>query len=168
MLASLAGDAAAYRQLLAELAEHLRRYYRRRLRDELAAHVDDLVQETLLALHTRRMTYDPNRAFTAWAFAIARYKLVDLLRRSRTEVHVPIDDIAEFIADENAAEPSAGDLARMLDTLPDRTQGLIRRVKIEGQSVAEAAASAGMSETAAKVAVHRGLKSLLKRFGKSS
>jgi RNA polymerase sigma-70 factor (ECF subfamily) len=168
MLASLAGDARAYRQLLSEMAGHLRSYYRRRLRDELAAHTDDLVQETLLALHTRRMTYDPDRAFTAWAYAIARYKLVDLLRRSRSEAHVPIDDVAEFIADETGPEASTGDLAKVLDTLPDRTQSLIRRVKIEGQSVAEAAASAGMSETAAKVAMHRGLKSLLKRFGKGS
>ena len=166
MLASLAGDAAAYRQLLADLSEHLRRYYRRRLRADLSAQVDDLVQETLLAVHTRRMTYDPSRAFTAWAFAIARYKLVDLLRRSRQPAHIPIDDVADFLADESAtAQSASGDLAAMLDTLPERTRGLIRRVKIEGQSVAEAAASTGMSEAAVKVAVHRGLKSLLSRFG---
>jgi RNA polymerase sigma-70 factor (ECF subfamily) len=165
MLASLAGDAAAYRQLLGDLSEHLRRYYRRRLRDDLSAHVDDLVQETLLALHTRRMTYDPHRAFTAWVFAIARYKLVDMLRRVRRPSHTPIDDVADFLADEHASPHSANDLAAMLDTLPERTSSLIRRVKIEGQSVAEAAASTGMSETAAKVAVHRGLKFLFKRFG---
>lgn len=165
MLASLAGDAAAYRELLSDLSERLSRYYRRRLQAHLAVHVEDLVQETLLAIHTRRMTYDPNRAFTAWAFAIARYKMVDMLRRSRQPAHIPIDDVADFIADESAPSHFANDLATMLDTLPERTKDLIQRVKIEGQSVAEAAASAGMSETAVKVAMHRGLKSLLKRFG---
>ncbi|WP_072396743.1 sigma-70 family RNA polymerase sigma factor [Hyphomicrobium sp. CS1GBMeth3] len=164
MLASLAGDAAAYRDLLGQLSEHLGRYYRRRLRDDLSPHVDDLVQETLLAVHTRRMTYDPKRAFTAWAYAIARYKLIDLMRRSRRMSHVPIDDVADFIADDSLAAPAA-DLAAALDTLPERTRGLIRRVKIEGRSVAEVAASTGMSESAVKVAVHRGLKSLLGRFG---
>src|SRR5262245_37364100 len=166
MLASLAGDAAAYRKLLADLSERLGRYYRRRLREALSAQVDDLVQEALLAIHARRMTYDPNRAFTAWAFAIARYKLVDLLRRSRAQAHVAIDDVADFLADVDVSTESAADLAAMLDTLPERTRVLIRQVKIEGQSVAEAAASAGMSEAAVKVAVHRGLKALFNRFGR--
>jgi len=166
MLASLAGDSAAYRKLLADLSERLGRYYRRRLREALSAQVDDLVQEALLAIHARRMTYDPNRAFTAWAFAIARYKLVDLLRRSRAQAHVPIDDVADFLADVDVSTESAADLAAMLDTLPERTRVLIRQVKIEGQSVAEAAASAGMSEAAVKVAVHRGLKALFNRFGR--
>lgn len=165
MLASLTGDAAAYRQLLSSLSELLRRYYLRRLRSDLAVHADDLVQETLLAIHARRMTYDPSRAFTAWAYAIARYKLIDMLRRSRQAAHIPIDDVADFIADESASPQSAADLAAVLGTLPERTGRLIREVKIEGRSVAEAAASAGMSETAVKVAVHRGLKSLLARFG---
>lgn len=166
MLASLAGDSAAYRKLLADLSERLGRYYRRRLREALSAQADDLVQEALLAIHARRMTYDPNRAFTAWAFAIARYKLVDLLRKSRAQAHVPIDDVADFLADEDVSTESAADLATMLDTLPERTRVLIRQVKIEGQSVAEAAASAGMSEAAVKVAVHRGLKALFNRFGR--
>jgi RNA polymerase sigma-70 factor (ECF subfamily) len=168
MIASLAGDAASYRILLRELAEHLRRYFQRRLHADLASQVDDLVQETLLAIHTRRLTYDPSRAFTAWVYAIARYKLVDLLRRSHQSRHLPIDDVAEFLSDHASAGQSLsnhGDLEAMLETLPERTRGLIRRVKIEGQSVAEVAAATGLSPSAVKVAVHRGLKALLAKFG---
>ncbi|MGE0626176.1 MAG: sigma-70 family RNA polymerase sigma factor [Hyphomicrobiaceae bacterium] len=168
MLASLAGDAASYRRLLTDLTELLRRYFQRRLYDNLSSQADDLVQETLLAIHARRMTYNPDQALTPWVYAIARYKLVDLLRRSRQDRHLPIDDVADFIADETSPAQSAGDrhdLDTMLDTLPERTRALIRRVKIDGQSVAEVAASTGMSESAVKVAVHRGFKALLARFG---
>lgn len=165
MLASLAGDAAAYRQLLDDLSKLLKRYYGRRLNDDLSAHVDDLVQEVLLAVHSRRMTYDASRSFTAWAYAIARYKLIDHLRRARHAQLVPIDDVSDFLAGDAVAPETALDLASVLDTLPEKTRDLIRRTKLEGQSVAETAASTGMSESAVKVAVHRGLKSLLTRFG---
>lgn len=168
MLASLAGDAASYRSLLTEVAELLRRYFKRRLHADLASQADDLVQETLLAIHTRRMTYDAGRPFTAWVYAIARYKLVDMLRQSHHAKHVPIDDMADFLsADTTSGAPSSAqvDLERMLGTLPPRTRGLIRRVKIEGQSVAEAAAATGLSEANVKVTVHRGLKALLARLG---
>src|SRR5690606_7068106 len=95
MLASLAGDAASYKRLLTELSELLRRYFQRRLYDHLSGQAEDLVQETLLAIHARRITYDPNQALTAWVYAIARYKLMDVLRRSRQGKHLPIDDVAD-------------------------------------------------------------------------
>ena len=80
MLQSLAADAAAYRLFLDELTTHLRSYLRRRLAG-LPDEVEDLLQELLLAIHNKRHTYDPKQPLTAWVQAIARYKLVDLLRR---------------------------------------------------------------------------------------
>jgi RNA polymerase sigma-70 factor (ECF subfamily) len=171
MLASLDGDAASYRSLMSELRDHLRRYFRRRLRTDLLDQAEDLVQETLLAMHTRRMTYDPRRPFTAWIYAIARYKLVDLLRSLQQQRHVPIDDLSDFLRAGSEELDSAGarqDLDKVLDTLPNRVGALIRRVKIEEQSVAEAAAASRMSEGAVKVAVHRGMKALITRFGGKS
>jgi RNA polymerase sigma-70 factor (ECF subfamily) len=171
MLASLDGDAASYRSLMSELRGHLRRYFGRRLRADLLDQVEDLVQETLLAMHTRRMTYDPRRPFTAWIYAIARYKLVDLLRGLQQHRHVPIDDLSDFLRASPEELETAGtrkDLDKVLDTLPERVGTLIRRVKVEEQSVAEAAAASRMSEGAVKVAVHRGMKALVTRFGGKS
>src|ERR1700721_3914745 len=86
MLQGLAGDAAAYRMFLDELATHVRSYLRRRVRG-LPHEVEDLLQELLLAIHNKRQTYDPKQPLTAWVQAIARYKLVDLLRRrSRSDL----------------------------------------------------------------------------------
>lgn len=170
MLASLDGDAASYRVLMLDLRECLRRYFGRRLRGGLFDHVEDLVQDTLLAMHTRRMTYDPRQPFTPWVYAIARYKLVDLLRGSSQHKHVPIDDLADFLSGpaELEAADAHRDLDRVLDTLPQRVGSLIRSVKVEEQTVAEVAAASQMSGGAVKVAVHRGMKALVARFGGKS
>ena len=159
MLRSLGGDGAAYAALLGKLNLFLRAYYRRRLGN--ASDAEDLLQETLIAMHTRRATYDTTRPFTAWVHAIARYKLIDQFRRTKRRAEDPLDDPDMLFSsqDANAAEAQL-DVDRLLGQLPAKTQRLIRDVKIEGLSTAEAAARHGMSESAVKVGVHRGLKTL--------
>ena len=164
MLRGQAGDAAAWRELLTLLGDRLRAYFTRRMDRSAASDVEDLVQETLLAVHRRRMTYDPAQPFTAWAHAVARYKLIDHWRRNRLRQHVPIDDVAEWLAEPETESVSArGDLDRVLAVLPDKQQRLVRDVKIEGLSLAEAGARIGLSEGAAKVSLHRALKALISR-----
>ncbi|MGO9443480.1 MAG: sigma factor [Thiobacillaceae bacterium] len=118
----LAGDAAAYEAFLRELAAHLRASFRKRL-SSLPNEVEDLVQETLLAIRNQRHIYDAASRLTAWVHAIAKYKLVDLLRRcaSRDGPTNPLNDAAEIVSstDSDAAE-ARRDLAELLDQLPDR------------------------------------------------
>jgi RNA polymerase sigma-70 factor (ECF subfamily) len=129
--------------------------------------VEDLVQETLIAVHARRFTYDRTRRFTPWLHAIARYKLIDFLRDRRNARSVPLDEAEDLFAlDDAQAGLDRMDVDRLLGTIPPKTGELIRAVKIEGRSVAEASAQAGMSEVATKVAIHRGLKLLSKRLNK--
>lgn len=158
----LSGDGAAYHAFLADLTAHLRAFFRKRL-DRIPDEVEDLVQETLIAVHNQRHTYDPGQPLTAWMHAIAKYKLVDFLRRrARTDALIdPLDDELEVFAasDADAAE-ARRDLAKLLADLPDRQRMPIVHVKIEGLSVAETAQLTGMSESAVKVGVHRGLKAL--------
>ena len=165
MLASLDGDSAAYRKLLSELGRHLRPYFTRRLSAAHASHAEDLVQETLLAVHSRRMTYDRDRPFTAWLHAIAHHKFVDHVRRHAIRPTVPLEDDAPvFASDDSANAADRRDVDAVLSTVPDRTADLIRQTKLEGASVAEAAARHGMTKTAAKVSIHRDLKTLMARF----
>ena len=162
LLAGLDGDAAAYQGFLKALAGRLRAFFRRRL-GALPDEVEDLVQETLLAIHNQRHTYDADLPVTAWAHAIARYKLIDLLRRraareGRTD---PLDDSAELLVESGTeAADARRDLHTLLERLPERQRTAIIRTKIDGLSVAEAARASGMSESAVKVGVHRGLKAL--------
>ncbi|HUO93380.1 MAG TPA: sigma-70 family RNA polymerase sigma factor [Rhizomicrobium sp.] len=162
MVAGLAGEKAAYRVLLTALGDVLRRYYSRRVgRDD----AEDLVQDALIAIHTRRATYDQGQPFTPWLFAIARYKLLDFLRRKRVRVTVALDEADEIFAeDDSEAAMARRDLETLLSTLPEPTQALIRQVKIEGHSMQEAADKAGRSEVAVRVGIHRGLKTLSDRL----
>jgi RNA polymerase sigma-70 factor (ECF subfamily) len=167
LLRGLVGDASAYHIFLSELTAHLRSFVRRRLA-HLPEEVEDLVQELLLAIHNQRHTYDSAQPLTAWVQAIARYKLIDLLRRrSRTNgLHdPPLDDDYDLLAaaDVDAAE-ARYDLAKLLQQLPDRQRLPILYVKIEGRSVADAAKRTCMSESAVKVGIHRGLKALVGRM----
>src|ERR1700731_2971407 len=161
MLKSLAGDAAAYRIFLDELTTHLRSYLRRRL-GGLPDEVEDLLQELLLAVHNKRHTYDPKQPLTAWTQAIARYKHVDLLRRrSRNVLTDPLDeDDQVFATTANDAADAQYDVAKLLRGLPDRQRLPILYVKIEGVSGTDTAVRTGMSESAVKVGIHRGLKAL--------
>jgi RNA polymerase sigma-70 factor (ECF subfamily) len=166
LIAGLAGDATRYRGFLDGLSGHLRAYLRRRLP---RAHddVEDILQETLLAVHNARHTYRPEQPLTAWVHAIARYKLMDFFRaHSRREaLHDPFDDDGGlFVASDVEPTDARRDVAVLLQALPDRHRVPIQMVKLEGLSVAEAARRSGMSESAVKVGVHRGLKALAARI----
>ena len=161
MVQSLGGDRAAYATLLRRLNGHLRAYYVRRLGSGRAADAEDLLQETLIAMHARRSTYDTTRPFTAWVHAIARYKLIDYFRRARRRAEEPLDDADALfsVSDSNSVEARI-DVERLLRRLPEKSRRLVRDVKIQGLSTAEAAERNAMSESAVKVGVHRALKSL--------
>lgn len=171
LLAGLDGDAQAYRRFLQQLGIRLRSFYRRRL-SGWPDDVEDLVQDTLLAIHNQRHTYRSDQPVTAWVHAIARYKTIDLLRarRVREALHDPLDDDAHALFDTSGAEATEArrDLDRLLATLPDRQRLPIEQVKLEGRSVAEVASATGMSESAVKIGIHRGLKALAARIASTS
>ncbi len=162
MLKGLAGDAAAHRAFLTEAAAMLRGYFRNRLRGR-PDDAEDLVQETLVALHTRRDSYDAHYPLTAWLYAIARYRLIDFLRRARRRVHASLDDVEIGEADPvYDASDARRDVVTLLDKLPEKQRVAIRLVKLEERSVREAAASTGLSESDIKISIHRGLKTLMR------
>ena len=163
MLRGLAGDAGAHAALLRAMSGYLRGYFGRRL-GAGAADLEDLVQDTLLAIHLRRGTYDVAQPFTPWAYAIARYKLLDHFRRQGVRKTVPLEDAGDLLATDNPEEGAVRrDVGKLLGALPVRQRQLMRDVKLSGLSMDEAAAKSGMSATAVKVSVHRGMQRLIKR-----
>ena len=153
MAAAQAGDAAVYHRLLMEVGDWLRRYFARRLPPGM---VDDAVQDTLLAIHVKRHTYDPMRPFEPWLAAIARYKWIDRLRAMKA---APTEALSEDIpfADHGDAVSSAHSLERLLRELKPAQSEVIRLVRLQGLSVAEAASRTGQSVALVKVNIHRGL-----------
>lgn len=161
------GDEAAYREALGRMATRLRAYFRRRLTDS-PEDVEDLVQETLLALHLQRGTHEPGRPVSHWMHAIAGYKLVDHWRRQgrHDARHQSVEDDEDWPADEASPHEAASarrDLRQLLQLLPAAQRRAIELTKLEGLSVAQAAHETGASEAAIKVQVHRGLQRLAQR-----
>lgn len=162
------GDAAAYRRLLHEITPRLRRAIRRRRNFLQPCDIEDLVQEVLLSLHAVRATYDPNRPFLPWLFAIARNRMADDARRHarRAANETAAGDLAAtFSVDETNMDDAYGDpeaLKRAVDGLPRGQREAIRMLKLGEMSLKEAAAVSGTGVGALKVAVHRGMNALRK------
>src|SRR5260370_14417770 len=164
MLASQDGDAVSHRELLDRLSRRLRAYYKGKLAriGRGAAEAEDLVQEAVLAIHLKRHTYDPVEPLTPWVHAIARYKVIDFVRRTGTSISdVPIEEADTMMAhDDSVDAESTYDVRRLLARLPKNMRCAIEAVKLDGQSIAEAAERCGISESGVKVNIHRGLKAL--------
>ncbi|WP_288758763.1 sigma-70 family RNA polymerase sigma factor [uncultured Brevundimonas sp.] len=160
MLRGLDGDAAAWRALLSEMRGALTPFFKRRLIG-CEADAEDLVQDCLIAIHAKRATYDRSLPFTAWAYAIARYKLIDHFRRLGRRPDVPLEEASVLLAEHTVEDGVVRrDLKTVLSILPLRQRRLIEDVRIGGFSLAEAAARNGFTEGAAKVSVHRSMKTL--------
>jgi RNA polymerase sigma-70 factor (ECF subfamily) len=120
-----------------------------------------VVQETLLAIHLKRQTWNEDEAITPWVTAIARHKLIDSLRRRGRHVELPIDDLIDVLPAEIATEGlSSRDAERLLSVLKGRQRDVVHAISIEGISAREAADRFGISEGAVRVALHRGLSAL--------
>jgi RNA polymerase sigma-70 factor (ECF subfamily) len=158
------GDAGAERAFLTEAAAALRGFFRNRLRAN-PEDAEDLVQETIIALHTKAHTYDPAYPLSAWLYAIARYRLIDhLRRRKRRGLSIPIEDAPESVLAEPEQESADAkrDVAALLARLPEKQRRAIELIRLEQKSVREASALTGWSESDVKVSAHRGVKALAK------
>lgn len=166
MIAGLDGEASAWREFLKLLRPALHAYFNRR-QFHGDADVEDLVQDALLAIHAKRETWRRADPVTSWCFTIARYKLIDHLRKSGRAKLVPMVDDLVLLNDGVEDGAVRQDLEKLLETTPARQRALIEDVKLSGYSLAEAGERVGMSEGAAKVSLHRAMKALMKRVGDS-
>jgi len=169
MRQATAGDGAAYRRLLASLTPALRAIVRRNCgRIGLdAGEAEDVVQETLLAIHLKRDTWEPDRPIGPWIMTIARNKLVDARRRKGSVSTAPIEDFVDILsvaAGSVDEDLDRLDLDRLIARLGDRDRALVRALAIEGCSVRDTAARLNMSEGAVRVALHRAVKRLAAFF----
>lgn len=164
--AAIAGDEKAYAAFLGRTATLVRGFVRRKI---VRGGVDpeDIVQETLLAIHLKRHTWRQDALVLPWVYAIARFKLIDAFRRRGRVVEVEIDDIAESYAQAETETVSDRDIDRVLDGLAPGQRSVVAAISVEGHSIGETAVKLNMSETAVRVALHRGLQSIVRKFGRS-
>lgn len=170
MRAANAGAAESYERLLRQVAAALRPVVRRGLMraGRSGADIEDVVQEVLLAVHLKRHTWDSARPIEPWVYAIARYKLVDALRRRDGNFDLPIEDFSETLAaEEESPQLSGSEVERHLTRLPAGQRAVVQAIAVEGASVADVATRLTMNVGAVRVALHRGLAALAKNLGDS-
>jgi RNA polymerase sigma factor (sigma-70 family) len=150
------GDRQAYAVLLEQTSRWLARFFAQKI---AADAVEDLVQDTLISLHKKRASYDPDRPFLPWLAAIARYRWVDRLRQTYRHAADELQDQHSEDSHEDVVGAKIS-IDRLLHQLPSAQAMAIRLVKIDGLSIAEACVRSGQSEPLVKVNIHRGLKKL--------
>lgn len=163
--AALAGDERAYAAFLEQTANLVRGFARRKIVHG-GVEPEDIVQETLLAIHLKRHTWMTDAPVLPWVYAIARFKLIDAFRRRGRRIEIEIDDIAETFAEPEKVGLSDRDVDRVLNTLPSGQRKVVSAISVEGFSIGETAQKLGLSESAVRVSLHRGLSNIAKRFGR--
>ena len=155
------GDQRAYAEFLRAVTPIVRGIARTRGGGLGADVIEDIVQETLLAIHQKRHTWREDMAVRPWLYAIVRYKVVDAFRARGRRLQVPIEDFAEVLPAEPEPDPTErSDAERVIARLDPRSARIVRAIGLDGASIAETAGALDMTETAVRVALHRGLKRL--------
>jgi RNA polymerase sigma-70 factor (ECF subfamily) len=159
MVDANAGDADAYARLLGEIGGVMEQYLRRRFGESDL--IEDCVQECLLAIHRARATFDPARRFRPWMFAIVRHKAIDMLRRRGTRLRYEAQEARQEESAALATDPAVAlQTAEALQGLAREQRDALLMTKYHGYSLNEAARREGVSVTAMKSRVHRGIRQI--------
>jgi RNA polymerase sigma-70 factor (ECF subfamily) len=161
--AALSGDEQAYAAFLARVAALVRGVTRRNAGS--GVEVEDVVQETLLAIHLKRHTWREDAAVGPWLYAIARFKLIDAFRKIGRRMEVVLDEASEAPAEQDEERASERDIGRALAALAPGQRAVVSSISVDGRSIAETATALGMREGAVRVALHRGLATIARKFG---
>jgi RNA polymerase sigma-70 factor (ECF subfamily) len=166
MRQALAGDQRAYADLLTRTARLLKPFLSRRLR--FANEVDDLLQEILISIHKARHTYDGQRPYKPWAYAIAKFRLLDHLRAYYADQLRDAEDYDELeeILPNDVTETglSYESISAEVERLPEKQATILRLMHHDGYTAKEVATKMDMNESAVKVAAHRAYKILRERL----
>ncbi len=168
MRQSLNGDKRAYAEILRETSRFLRPFLANRL--SFTNEVDDLLQEILLSIHKARHTYDGNRPYKPWVYAIAKFRLQDYLRAHYADQMHHADDLSglEDYLHENVTESAISyeSISGEVEKLSQKQATILQLMHQEGYTAKEVAEKLGMNESAVKVAAHRAYKILRQKLEK--
>jgi RNA polymerase sigma-70 factor (ECF subfamily) len=163
--AAIGGDEKAYAQFLRRAAALVRGFARKRI-TQGGVDPEDVVQETLLAIHLKRHTWREDAAVGPWLYAIARFKLIDAFRKIGRRMEVVLDDASDVADTQEDDRPSEREVGRALAALSPGQRAVVSSISVDGLSIAETATALNMKEGAVRVALHRGLAAIARKFGR--
>ena len=162
MRAALGGDQSAYRNVLETLVPTLRHMAQRIAPQTPEDIQEDLVQEILTSIHAKRHTWQQTKPILPWIYAIARHRVIDHLRKEKRSPKTvsDLDDIMDSIAAPNPSVDLQHDIEQGIRSLNTQTEAVVRAMAVDGKDAKQAAEELGITENAARIAFHRGLKKL--------
>ena len=161
----LEGNQTDYAQFLAHITPLLKRMVGRRL---AACDVEDVTQEILISIHKARHTYDGMRPIMPWLASIAKFRISDHLRKHYTQRQnktVDISELENILTRVTEDETENESIDEMLKDVPEHQKRILMLMHIEGYTAKEVGAQMDMNESAVKVAAHRAIKKIRKKFG---
>lgn len=164
------GDEKAYRKLLLAIVPIIQRFARCKVSD--TSIIDDIVQDTLMNIHTLRHTYDPKRPILPWIATITSARAIDVLRKYNRHWKREIYDdmLLQQIIDQSdhyhlEHEDKIDQIDMLLKNLTPSQRQVIQLVKLDEMSLYEASKKTGLSISAVKSLLHRALIKL-RNYGK--
>lgn len=157
------GDPAAWRELYRAHAGRLLVWLETRSGGDSAVTAEDLLAETWLVAARKVHEFDGDAdAFAGWLFGIGRRLAANNRRRfGRRRTEPSGLELVDSTVDGHEHEVTDRDWVReTLAHLPRRERDVVSCLDVVGLSITDTAAALGMSETAVRVARHRGLKRL--------
>jgi RNA polymerase sigma-70 factor (ECF subfamily) len=169
LLRAQEGDEVAYERFLREASEVLRSFLSKRMA-QASDRLEDVLQETLIAVHRARHSFLAGRPLGPWLYAICDHRVVEFFRRHRRISRIEIPMAARTIETPEEPPPVEETLGTFLQEalmkLPSKQRTIIELLKLQDLSVKEAALHTGMSESAVKVTAFRGYEAIRRMLGR--
>lgn len=157
------GDQDEYKKFLREVSSILKNFLAKKLKSSDV--VDDILQETLLAIHRGRHSYIPGRPLTPWIYAICDYRIADYFRKTQRRNQL-LDALKKESSKSTTSENLMTSLMfETLEKLPKKQRLVIEKLKLHDLSIKEIASETGMSESAVKVTASRGYETMRRILG---
>jgi len=154
------GNKNSYKKFLTEVQPFVKAVIYKRSENQPI--IDDILQETLLAIHNALHTYDSTRSAKSWISVIAKNKTLDYLKSNQHKLS-QAEDIADLKMESSNNDTNNYDLEKAMKQVSIKQQEIIVKMKIEGKTAKQTALELEMTESAVKTAAHRAYK-LLKEF----
>ncbi len=162
--AGVAGDQYSYAKFLQSITPLITRIVAKKIP---AADVEDVVQEILISIHKARHTYDGQRPVMPWITSITLFRITDHLRKYYLQMRnktVDISDLEEILPDVTQEGGANEYIDELLEDVPENHKRILTLMHMEGYTAKEIGKQMDMNESAVKVAAHRAIKRIKKKF----
>jgi RNA polymerase sigma-70 factor (ECF subfamily) len=154
------GNKNSYKQFLTEVQPFIKSVIYNKVNNTII--IDDILQDTLLAIHNSLHTYDSARNAKSWISVIAKNKALDYLKSNQHKLS-QAQDIASLKIESDKLNSNNIDIEKAMQQVSIKQQEIIVKMKVEGKTAKQTALELEMTESAVKTAAHRAYK-LIKEF----